>query len=152
MMPPPLGGRAAVGLFALRAVIGTAFVFHGYPKMQHPTTWMLLGSHAHAFAPGSLQAVSAITEFAGGMLLVAGVLTPLVAAMLFGNMFVALVAVELPSGAPFVGGAHSYELALVYLVAMFMLLMTGPGTISLDCWVARSTAPRLPTRLTHIRA
>lgn len=152
MAPAPLSGRAAVGLFALRFVTGVAFIFHGAPKMRHPTTWMLAGAHHHAVAPGWLQAVSALTEFEGGILLAVGFLTPLVAGLLFCNMSVALFAVELPSGAPFVGAGHTYELALLYLVTMFTFLTTGPGVISLDAWCAHSSWSRPRKMLTHSRA
>jgi uncharacterized membrane protein YphA (DoxX/SURF4 family) len=51
-------------------------------------------------------------------------------------MFVAIVAVHLPGGGRFVGGPGSYELPLVYLVTMVALILTGPGTISLDRLIA----------------
>jgi putative oxidoreductase len=133
---PFLGGRAAAGLFALRAIVGLAFVFHGYSKIQHPASWMTLGMGPHAFAPGWLQAVVAVVEFFGGMALIAGLATPLVAALIFCDMFVAIVAVHLPGGGRFVGGPGSYELPLVYLVTMAALILTGPGTISLDRLIA----------------
>ena len=145
MMAPFLGGRAAVGLFLLRAIVGLAFVFHGYPKIQHPASWML-GMGPHAFAPSWLQAVVAVVEFFGGMALIAGLATPLVAALIFCDMLTAIVAVHLPSGGRFVGGRGSYELPLVYLVTMVALILTGPGTISLDRLIASNRrAPRTLT-------
>ena len=138
---PFLGGRAAIGVLILRAIIGVAFMFHGYPKLEHPTTWM-----AHmplsAFVPAWLQAVVAVVEFFGGLFLTLGLLTPLVTALIFCDMFVALFFVQLPRGAHFVGGRNSYELTAVYLVAMIAFFLTGPGAISVDRWLAR----RSPTR------
>ncbi len=135
---PFLGGRAAAGLFLLRVIVGLAFAFHGYPKIQHPASWMTLGMGPHAFAPSWLQAVVAVVEFGGGLALIAGLATPLVAALIFCDMLVAILKVHLPGGGRFVGGPGSYELPLVYLVTMATLILTGPGTISLDRLIARS--------------
>jgi uncharacterized membrane protein YphA (DoxX/SURF4 family) len=70
--------------------VGAAFVFHGYPKMQHPTTWMTLSMGSHAFAPPWLQAVVAGVEFFGGFALILGFATSLAATLIFCDMFVAL--------------------------------------------------------------
>ncbi|HYZ15672.1 MAG TPA: DoxX family protein [Candidatus Acidoferrum sp.] len=149
LVPPFVGGRVGVGLLALRAIIGLAFVFHGYPKMQHPSRWM----GAHAFAPGWLQAVVALVEFGGGIALIVGLLTPLATALIFCDMFVALFAVEFPRHVPFVGGRESYELPLVYLVAMLGLFLTGPGAISLDAWLNTAlTSRRAASAITRVRA
>jgi putative oxidoreductase len=141
-VPPFLGGRAAAGLFVLRAIVGLAFVFHGYPKIQHAASWMTIGMGPHAFAPAWLQAIVAAVEFFGGMALIAGLATPLVSVLIFCDMFVAIVAVHLPSGGRFVGGPGSYELPAVYLVTMLALFLTGPGTISVDRLIANARSSR----------
>lgn len=146
LVPPSVGGRVAVGLLALRAIVGLAFVFHGYPKMHDPSRWMTLEMGAHAFAPGWLQAIVALVEFFGGIALIAGLLTTLAAALIFCDMVVALFAVQLPSGATFVGGRQSYETTLVYLVATFGFILTGPGSISLDAWLSTALTSRRPRR------
>jgi putative oxidoreductase len=130
----------------MRAIVGLAFVFHGYPKMQHPASWMTLSMGSHAFAPSWLQAIVALVEFFGGIALIAGLVTPLATVLIFCDMFVALFAVELPSGASFVGGRHSYELTLVYLVLMLGFFLTGPGTVSLDYRLSTTLTSRRPER------
>lgn len=126
----------------MRAIVGVAFAFHGYPKLQHPASWMTLAMGPRAFAPSWLQAIVALVEFFGGIALVAGLLTPLATALIFCDMFVALFAVELPRGALFVGGENSYELTLVYLVFMLGFFLSGPGSISLDYRLARALTRR----------
>ena len=47
----------------VRLVAGTAFVLHGWPKIQNPTGWM----GPDAPVPGALQAAAAVAEFGGGV-------------------------------------------------------------------------------------
>jgi putative oxidoreductase len=123
--------RSDLALLALRLVLGTAFVVHGYPKIQHPLTWP---EHALPGVPGWLAAVSAVIEFVGGIALVVGFLTRLVAFSIAADMVVAIFFVLVPHGAPFVSeaGGPSFELPLTYLVVGFALVMMGAGAISLD--------------------
>jgi putative oxidoreductase len=75
-----------------------------------------------------------VAEFGGGIALILGFLTPLVAAAIAINMVFAMGLVHFPKGDAFVatGGGGSYELALVYFAIMVGLLATGPGRFSLD--------------------
>jgi putative oxidoreductase len=59
------GGRIALGLLAVRLVAGTAFVYHGWPKLDRPFSWMERPD-APSGVPGFLQAAAAFSEFAGG--------------------------------------------------------------------------------------
>jgi putative oxidoreductase len=123
--------RSDLALLALRLVLGVAFVVHGYPKIQHPLTW---AAHALPGAPGWLAAVSAAIEFGGGIALIAGFLTRVVAFLIAADMVVAIFFALVPHGAPFVAesGGPSFELPLTYLVVGFALVMLGAGAISLD--------------------
>src|SRR5690348_14503048 len=40
LFPAFLGGPGAVGILVLRLAAGTAMIFHGWPKIQHATSWM----------------------------------------------------------------------------------------------------------------
>ena len=128
------GGTTAVGLLVVRLVVGGAFLFHGWPKIQNPTGWM-----GDAPVPGVLQAAAAVAEFGGGIAWILGLLTPLFSLLLVGNMATALGMVHLKHGDPFVvvnlpGQPYqpSFELAAVYLSVALLLLLAGPGAISLD--------------------
>ena len=120
-------GAASFGLLALRLVMGAAFVVHGWGKIQNPFGWM-----GDAPVPGLLQALAALSEFGGGILLILGLLTPLAALGILCTMIGALALVHFPSGDSFVTGESTFELPLVYLAAALLFLFTGAGRFSLD--------------------
>lgn len=94
LYPAFLGGPGAVGLLVLRLVAGTAMMLHGWPKIQHATSWM----GPKAPVPGVFQALAALAEFGGGLCWVLGVLTPLASFLTLCDMAVALGMVHLPQG------------------------------------------------------
>jgi putative oxidoreductase len=110
-------------------VMGVAFLFHGWPKIQNPLGWM----GADAPVPGILQGLAALAEFGGGMALIVGLLTRLAALGIATNMVVAIGMVHLPKGDPFVNTrGSSYELAAIYLACAVLFLLLGPGRFALD--------------------
>jgi len=115
--------------------MGAAFMFHGWMKIQHPTTWM----GPNATVPSALQAAAAVSEFCGGAALIPGLLTRLAALGLAITMAVAAGMVHIPAGDPFVGkpGEHSWELAAIYFACSLLLLLAGPGLFSLDALLFR---------------
>ena len=68
-----VGKIGSVGLLVLRLVMGAAFMHHGWGKIQNPMGWM----GPEATMPAILQALAAISEFGGGLALIAGLLTRL---------------------------------------------------------------------------
>ena len=136
-----VGGRAAWGLLAIRLVFGGALVLHGLQKMGNPTGWM----GPNAPVPGALQFLAFFSELGGGLALLFGLLTPLAA---LGVFFTMLVAALMAHGAhPWVGkpGDPSKEAALGYLAFALLMLLAGPGRLSLDALLMRS-ASRAPAR------
>ena len=126
-------GRGAVGLLIVRLVFGLGMVLHGSQKIGAPFTWM------NAFAgesapPGLLQALAAVAEFFGGLALILGLLTPVAALGIACVMLAGIGMAHLPAGDPFVGapGQSSYESATGYLAVALLLIVTGPGALSLD--------------------
>jgi putative oxidoreductase len=118
----------SLGLLVLRLVAGTAFILHGWPKIQQPTSWMGDG------APAILQLAAALAEFGGGIALILGFLTSLATAFIAVDMLFALFLVHFPKHQPFVGGGPggSFETPLLYFAVMVALFATGPGRYSLD--------------------
>jgi putative oxidoreductase len=131
--PQFVTGRGAVGLLLLRVVTGAAFMFHGWFKIQSPggvLGWM----GPDAPVPGVLQGLAVLAEFGGGLALILGLVTPLAAFGIACTMIVALALVHIPQGHAFVGqaGKPSFELVAVYLADVILLMLIGPGMLSLD--------------------
>lgn len=125
-----------IGLLLIRLVVGGTLAAHGAQKLfgwfggfgiAGTGGWL----ESMGFRPGKLQAtISGLSEFGGGLLLAAGLLTPLGAAAIAGVMLVAIVSVHLDKG--FFNGAGGYEFNAVLAVAAIALAFTGPGALSLD--------------------
>ena len=79
-----------------RVFCGVVFIVHGYPKIMN------LSATTEAFAgmgfPGWMAVPIAIFEFFGGILLAAGFLTRILAALFAAEMVVAGIKVHLPHG------------------------------------------------------
>lgn len=123
-------GRMDLALLVLRVVAGLAFMFHGWGKIQSPMSWMGPDSGV----PGFLQALGAISEFGGGLAWILGLLTRLASFGLLCTMSYAVWIHAVTRGDPFVatGEGMAYEPALVYWTIALLLLLLGPGRLSLD--------------------
>jgi putative oxidoreductase len=121
---------ASIALFLLRLAAGSAFIVHGWQKIQNPAGWM----GPESSIPGFLQLLAAISEFGGGIGWVLGLLTPLASFGIASTMTVAVYMHMMVLKDPFVNlkGGHSYELALVYLGIALVFLVLGPGKFSAD--------------------
>jgi putative oxidoreductase len=115
------------GALLMRLALGVSMAVHGYEKViPHGA----LNHYVHYIAslgiPYWLGYVSAYTEFAGGILLILGLLTRFAAALVAINMLVAFVYVGIHQGF----GIYNYILALAVLG--IMLTFYGAGTLALD--------------------
>ena len=136
-----VGGRGAVGLLLLRLVFGAALMLHGFPKIQHATSWMGPG----APVPGYLQFLAAFSEFFGGLAFITGLLTPIAALGVAATMLTALITVHFKHGDPFVTlHGESFESPLEYLTLAVALILTGPGRLSLDALLFGRTPASAP--------
>jgi putative oxidoreductase len=125
-----------LGLLIVRLVVGTTIAAHGAQKLLG---WFggygIAGTGAFfeqlGFRPGRLHAALAgIAETAGGLLLAAGLFTPLAAAAVIGVMVVAVGSAHWGKG--FFLQTGGFEYALVLAAGALAVAFTGPGAISLD--------------------
>ncbi len=142
--PLALDNRTSTGILLLRLLVGLAFMFHGWGKIQSPFEWM----GPDAKVPGYLQMLAAVSEFGGGLAWMLGALVPLASFGLLCTMAVAVHKHAIMNGDPFVakGGGVSYELASVYLCVALLLLLAGPGRFSLDKIIFGEKVPGLIVR------
>jgi len=121
------------GLLLLRVGIGLIFVtIHGFPKISGGIEkWTVYGKTFNnilgiSFIPGFWGFMAAISEFGGGICLIAGVLfRPACALMLF-TMLVAITA-QFRGGYGFSGASQALEMGIVLL----SLIFTGSGRFTL---------------------
>lgn len=121
-----------VGLLIARVGLGIVFLAHGLQKLN---TWGYAGTKA-AFEQLNVPAapISAFLatwlEILGGIALIAGVLTPVFAALLFLDMLGAFAIVHSDSGLWIKDGG--YELVLALGMGMLLLVVAGAGKFSVD--------------------
>lgn len=122
-----------------RVFCGIVFIAHGYPKIMN------FEAASQAFAgmgfPGWLAVPVAIFEFFGGILLVAGFLTRILAALFASEMLVAGIKVHLPHGFDVYHFgdpmARGYEYVLALIVLLLGVILLGPGPLSVDSKIRR---------------
>lgn len=129
MSKKSIGTQGHAGLLALRIGVGILFIIHGYGKIVGgPGTWADLGQAMTyvgiTFLPTFFGFMASISEFLGGILLIAGLFTRVAATFMLITM---LVAVAKHAGA---GESFYHPLTNVFIFLAFTL--TGPGRYSVD--------------------
>jgi len=129
MFTPLFGIGYGLAALVLRIGLGVAFIVHGYPK---------LGKQARKAAgdwlksmgiPAIFGLVAGVAEFFGGIALLIGFLTPIVA-WLFVVWMLALIWLSIAKiKKKFVGG---WELDFLLLISSLALASLGSGLFSLD--------------------
>lgn len=126
----------SAGLLVARLALGLAMAAHGSQKLLG---WFggygLKGTGGFfeglGFRPGvAFAAAASLSEVAGGLLLALGFLGPIGPAIIIGVMIVAAVTVHLKNG--FFAASNGFEVAYLYAAGAAALLLTGPGTYSVD--------------------
>jgi putative oxidoreductase len=125
-----------IALLVLRLVLGGVFVAHGAQKLfgsfGGPGIEGTAGFHEQlGIKPAKPMAVLAgLAEFVGGILMIAGFLTPLAALALVSVMVVAILKVHLKNG--FFAASGGYEFNLVLIAVATALFLAGSGAYGID--------------------
>ncbi len=139
-----------VALLSLRIALGIIFLYHGYPKLAHPTAQMH-GAFVEHGLPSYFVQVAGIIETFGGGLLIAGLFARPAALLLALEMCVAIWKVHSRSYL----AVHEYEFPLALATANFVLAAVGAGLLSIDHFLfegasragsAGGSRPRTPRR------
>ena len=127
-MNPPTFPSA--GMLVLRVVVGVTFVLHGLDKLGDLSGAEQFFASLGIPVPGLMAPFVAVTETVGGVLLIAGLATPLVGAALTIDMLVALLTAHLSQG--FFASDGGFELVLLLGGASLGIGLAGAGRFSLD--------------------
>jgi len=125
-----------LGLLVLRLVVGLLMIGHGTQKLfgwfaGHGPARTGTFFDSLGLRPGTRMALAAgAAEATGGVLIAAGLLTPVGAALLSAVMITAIWSVHRPAGLWAAEGGYEYNLVL--LASLFALSAVGPGNWSLD--------------------
>lgn len=129
-----LADQAEWGLLALRIAIGGIFIVHGWPKIT--------GARGMAAAMGGGEAkpvmvgiftIQSIVEAVGGVMLILGVLTQLVALAFAIIMIGAILLKNTQWKTGFMSQQTTgWEFDLVLLAANILLFLTGPGELAIQ--------------------
>jgi putative oxidoreductase len=131
----------------MRIALGIVFLYHGYPKLAHPTAQMH-GAFVEHGLPSYFVQVAGIIETFGGGLLIAGLFARPAALLLTLEMCVAIWKVHSRSYL----AVHEYEFPLALATANFVLAAVGAGLLSIDHFLfegassAGGSRPRTPRR------
>jgi putative oxidoreductase len=136
--PTNLPPRIDIALLLVRIPCGLAFVYHGcailFGAFAGPGADQFASAH---HMPAAIGYLVGLAQFAGGLAVLAGVLTRIGSASIVIVMLGAIFLVHLPHGFDVAQGGAEY--ALTQLLIATALLVAGPG--------AYSGASRLPEPL-----
>jgi putative oxidoreductase len=124
-----------LGMLVLRLVFGLFLSFHGFNKFFGPgglsgtTGWF---ASIGMKWPKWQARMAATTEVGAGLLLAAGLLTPLAAAGVIGVMIVAIVVAHWKAGFFIFKPTQGWEYCASIIAAAFVIGLVGPGKYSLD--------------------
>jgi len=122
----------SLGLAAIRLAVATIFIRHGAQKLFIYGFAGVTGAFTQMGVPfpGVTGPFIAVLEFFGGIALLLGFLTRLIALGFVFDMLVAIVLVQLKRG------FSGYELEFVLLVSSVALVLTGADRFSVDALLA----------------
>lgn len=136
------------GLLVMRVVAGLVFFMHGYQKLFDNGLSATRAGFDGMGAP--LPDITAVLvtflELAGGLALIAGVLTRIVGLLLAVDMIAAFAIVHQENG--FFAANGGFELVFLLAGTAIALALTGPGTYAIDSLFSAGTRTqqRLTTR------
>src|SRR5713226_4740227 len=129
MIQTPFGNTVDLPSLILRLAIGTLFIIHGYPKLtsaqrKQGGAWMKSVGMSATMVP-----LGGFVEFFGGIALILGLLTPIVAVLsalwMLSTTWFSISKVK----KKYAGG---YEIDITLFLAALALALLGSGIFSID--------------------
>jgi len=115
-----------IAFMSLRAALGAIFIVHGVSKFNPGFAGFLTGPLGF---PPEMQIPLALAETVPGILLIFGVLTRISASLL---SIVMLGAIFYVKQASYLIGDGGFELDLILLAACLLIIVAGPGRVSIS--------------------
>lgn len=126
------GALAGFAPTVLRVVLGIVFIAHGWDKLQNgPGNFAGFLTSLNVPAPEIMAWVVTLLEFGGGIMLILGVLTRIVALLFVLEMIAAILLVKIDVGLIAEQGAGA-ELDLALMAGALAILFLGPGKLAVD--------------------
>jgi putative oxidoreductase len=133
----------------LRLIVGFGFMQHGFAKLSKgPEAFATILQAIGVPAPHLMAWITILIELCGGLAVMLGGFVALVSLPMAAVLLVAALTVHLPygfsaikligvtaAGAQF--GPPGYECDLLYLACLAVLVMIGPGPLSIDDLIRR---------------
>ena len=110
----------------LRSTIGVIFILHGLPKFNEGFLGFLTGTVG---LPAEMQIPIALAEVIPGILLIIGIMTRISSSLL---AIIGLGAIFHVKHASNITGQGAFELDLILLAANLVIIVMGPGRVSLS--------------------
>ncbi len=128
MLESFFGVNVGIAALLLRLATGTLFAIHGYPKLgaqrKGASEWMnSMG------LPSGLATFGGVVEFFGGIALLFGIFTPIVAGLFAPYMLSTTWLAKTKMKKKYAGG---YELDITLAIASLALAAIGSGSFSVD--------------------
>lgn len=135
MLFPELGDLVDWGLLALRVAVGAIFIVHGWPKLTQARMMGTGMAQMSSMSPTVMTGwmfVQGVVEVGGGVLLIAGLWTQVVAAAF---AVIMLGAIGLKNSMMKTGfmaqQSTGWEFDFILFFASLLLLLAGPGSIAI---------------------
>lgn len=143
----------------LRLIVGYGFVVHGLAKWTRgPAGFGRLLHLIGVPLPNLAAWMVTLLEVFGGVAILLGIFVAIVSIPLIASMLVAMFSLQLRYGFSSVNtvgltasgpvfGPPGYEINLLYIAALLLLAVIGPGSLSIEAWwMALRPQPNQPLR------
>ncbi len=124
-----------IAFMGLRSAIGAIFIAHGVGKFDAGFIGFLTGPLG---LPAEMQIPIALAELIPGILIIIGVLSRISASLL---SIIMLGAIFYVKGASNLTGQGGFELDLILLASSLLIIVKGPGRISLSHIIKKIPRP-----------
>jgi putative oxidoreductase len=149
----PMSSLGQAWPIPLRLIVGYGFMEHGYAKLARgPESFANILHALNVPAPSFAAWATICVELFGGFAVLVGAFIPLASVPMAIVLLVAIFTVHVPNGFSSIklesvtsAGAHfgqpGYETSLLYLAALFALVLGGSGPLALDRFFAAGPPP-----------